>query len=106
MDTLRSWFRPGRAFGALFLLVTLVAGEAADTRHHLAEQGCEAETHAPGERDDHCTCTGLHAISLGDDAPVALAPIEHAREYSPVAATAAPRGRRGASAAPRAPPRD
>ncbi len=106
MHLLRKLFVTGRALGALVLLVTLVSGEAADTRHHLSEHGCGSETHAPGERDDNCTCAGLHAISLGDDAPEAFAPVEHPREYSPVAAAVAPRGIRGASAAPRAPPRD
>ena len=94
----------GQALAALLLLATLVAGEAADARHHLSETGCPTESSGPA-RDDHCTCAGLHAAPLAGHAPVALAAIVLEREHPPCAQQAAPLRERDAEASPRAPPR-
>ena len=101
----RRLIRDPRALGALLLLALFTAGEVADARHHLADHGCVSDSHAPGERDDHCTCAGLHALPLGAHALTDPAPVEQARAFRPVAAVAAPLGHRGAEASPRAPPR-
>ena len=105
MHLLRRLFRTGRALGALCLLATLLAGEAADARHHVLEQGCGNEAHSPGERDDHCTCAGLHAVPLEDDAPSLLAPVAQARRFAAPDAESILHVHRGADSAPRAPPR-
>ncbi len=105
LQILRRLFRDPRAVGALCLLVTLVAGEAADARHHLADQGCVSDGHVPGQRDDNCTCAGLHVLPLGDQAPASPAPVVREREFAPVVAAAARVAHRGAASAPRAPPR-
>lgn len=102
---LRRLFRDPRAMGALLLLAVFAAGEIADAQHHLEDVGCVADTHEPGQRDDHCTCAGLHALPLGDHALADPTPVVQERAYAPVAATLAPRAHRGAEAAPRAPPR-
>lgn len=101
MHLLRKLFRPGRALAALLLLASLLAGQAADARHHLSDQGCPADT---GRHDSHCTCAGLHAVSLGSEAPAQLAPVEMARELARVASALTPIACAVISAAPRAPP--
>lgn len=102
MRFLRRVFAPRRALAALLLLSALVAGEVADARHHLSEHGCASDT---GGRDDNCTCANLHASSVVDPVPVAIAPLELEREFTPLAATLAPRVRAASHASPRAPPR-
>lgn len=89
--------------GALMLLATLVTGEVADARHHLAREGCSTEHH--GGRADHCTCAALHAITLGVELVASPAPSVQEGTFAPVAIATALRERRGAQAAPRAPPR-
>jgi hypothetical protein len=102
---LRRLIRDPRALGALLLLSLFAAGEVADARHHLADHGCATDTHAPGQRDDHCTCAGLHALPLGAHAFTDPAPAAQEREFTPATAVTAPRAQRGAEASPRAPPR-
>ncbi len=76
------WFvRPGRALAALILLATLIAGEAADARHHLLDASCAGEASGAPAREGHCTCANLHAVSLAAAAPVALAPVVLDREF-------------------------
>lgn len=105
MHLLQRFLRTPRALAALLLLVTLVAGEAADARHHLAPEGCGTEEHSGGREND-CTCAALHAVPLGIELAADLAPpVEHG-EFAPVATATAQREHRGAEAAPRAPPRD
>jgi len=106
MHLLHLPFRTGRAAAALCLLATLLAGEAADSWHHLAEQGCGSGAHAPGERDQDCTCAALHAVPLGDDAPALMTPVVLARRFAVADVEATPHVHRSAEAAPRAPPRD
>jgi len=106
MHLLRRLLRTPRALGALCLLATLLAGEAADAGHHLLEQGCGSEAHSPGERDENCTCAALHAVPLGDDAPALMTPVVLARRFAAADAEAAQHVHRSAEAAPRAPPRD
>ena len=103
MRFLRWLLRTPRALGALLLLATLVTGEVADARHHLAPEGCSSEHH--GGRADHCTCAALHAITLGVDLAASPAPAVEESMFAPVAGAIAFRERRGAQAAPRAPPR-
>lgn len=102
MHLLRTLFRPRRGLAALLLLASLLAGEVADARHHLADQGCAADTRG---RDDNCTCASLHAVSLAHDVPVQAAPIELEREFALTALALPPVARAVISAAPRAPPR-
>lgn len=102
---LRRLIRDPRALGALLLLSLFAAGEVADARHHLADHGCATDTHVPEERDDHCTCAGLHALPLGAHPLADPAPVAQAREFTPAAAATAPLALRGAEASPRAPPR-
>ena len=97
------WFRSGRALAAVLLLSARIAGEVADARHHLSEHGCASDS---GGRDDNCTCANLHAVSFADPVPVASAPLEHAGDFTPLAAVRAPRTRAATHASPRAPPRD
>ena len=104
MNLFRWLSRSGHAVAGLWLLATLVVGEVADTRHHLSEHGCAADTHTPG-RDDNCTCAGLHAAPLAGHAPVALAPVAVERELAVADATSHPSRHGVPSAAPRAPPR-
>jgi len=96
--------RHGRVLAALLLLATFVAGEVADAQHHLSELGCASDA-GPGQRDDNCTCAGLHAAPLIGHAPVALAPAQ--TSDAAIVAPVAPVPRRGVvvAAAPRAPPR-
>ena len=101
MHLLSRLFRPGRSLAALLLLGSLLAGQAADARHHLSDRGCPADT---GGLDRHCTCASLHAVSLASEAPAALAPVELEREAARVAIAMAPLARAVISAAPRAPP--
>lgn len=101
MRLLRRLFRPGRSLAALLLLTSLLVGSAADARHHLSDQGCPADT---GGRDDHCTCSSMHAVSLGSEAPAQLAPVELEREVAPAATALALIGRAVIGASPRAPP--
>ena len=104
MTLLRWLSRSGRAVAGLLLLATLVAGETADTRHHLAEHGCATDAHS-AERDDNCTCAGLHAAPMAGHAPVLLAQVTTER-HATVASVSARPSRHGVSnAAPRAPPR-
>ena len=93
-----------RAFGALILLATLVGGEVADARHHVTEEACAAESHAPGNREENCTCAALHAVPIGVVLAAIQAPIGEEREFAPDATAAAHREHRGTEAAPRAPP--
>jgi hypothetical protein len=102
MHLIRRLFRPSRALAAILLLASLVAGEVADARHHLSEQGCAADS---GGRDDNCTCASLHAASLAGDLPVQAAPIELEREFTAAALALAPTAHAVICAAPRAPPR-
>jgi hypothetical protein len=104
MDLFRWLFRSGRAVAGLLLLATLVVGEVADARHHLAEHGCATDTHSPG-RDDNCTCAGLHAAPLAGHAPVALTPVAIERELVVASATQHVSRHGVSNAAPRAPPR-
>lgn len=101
MRLIRTLFRPGRAFAALLLLASLVAGEAADARHHLSDQGCAAEH---GGRASNCACATLHAVPVASEAPVCGTPVELEREFAPIAVAPAPRARAVVGAAPRAPP--
>lgn len=101
----RRLIRDPRALGALLMLALFAAGEIADARHHLADHGCATDTHAPGQRDDHCTCAGLHAFPFGTHGLADPTPVEQDSEFAPAAASAAPRAHRGAEASPRAPPR-
>jgi hypothetical protein len=101
----RRMFRDPRALGALLLLAVFAAGEIADARHHLADHGCVADSHAPGQRDDNCTCASLHALPLGEQALADPTPLVQEREYAPAATAVAPRTARRAQASPRAPPR-
>ena len=103
MNPLRWLFRSGRAVAAVLLLGSFMLGEAADTRHHLSEQGCASDSHGP-TRDDNCTCAGLHAAPLAGHAPVALAPVEIERPRVVVSATGRAARRGVTRAAPRAPP--
>lgn len=102
---LLQWFaRSGRALAALLLLATLVAGEVADAHHHLEDTGCAAESSGGPERDDHCTCANLHAVSLAAPAPVAVAPVALEREFEASAPAQAPTAQARCAAPPRAPP--
>lgn len=101
----RRLIRDPRTLGALLLLALFTAGEVADARHHLADHGCATDTHAPGQRDDHCTCAGLHAFPLGTHALTDPTPVAQERQFTPAAAATAPLALRGAEASPRAPPR-
>lgn len=102
---LLQWFaRSGRALAALLLLATLVAGEVADAHHHLEDTGCAAESSGGPERDDHCTCANLHAVSLAAAAPVACAPVALERAYQAHTPAQAPASRVHCAAPPRAPP--
>ncbi len=103
MSPIRWLFRSSRAAAGLLLLASFVVGELADTRHHLSEQGCAADSHGP-TRDDNCTCAGLHAAPLAGHAPVALAPVEIERPRIVVSATGRAARRGVTRAAPRAPP--
>ena len=99
------WFaRSGRALAALLLLATLVAGEVADAQHHLEDTGCAGESSGGPERDDHCTCANLHAVSLAAPAPVAHAPVALERDDLTAAPAQAPVAPLRRSAPPRAPP--
>ena len=104
MHFFRWLLRTPRALGALLLLATLVTGEVADARHHLAREGCAAEEH--GGRKSDCTCAALHAVALGVELAADLAPAITDEAFAPVANAIAHREHRGAEAAPRAPPRD
>ena len=102
MQLVRRLFRPGRTLAATLLLASLVAGQMADARHHLSDQGCAADT---GGRADNCTCASLHAVSLVGEPSGQAPPIELEREFGPAALTLPPLARAVISAAPRAPPR-
>jgi len=104
MRSFRVLLRPGRLVAALLLLAAFAAGSAADLRHHLDAQGCAADA-APGGRDEHCTCAGLHAAPLAGHAPVLLTAVTVERGHTPLAAHEAPHRHGEAHAAPRAPPR-
>lgn len=102
---LLQWFaRTGRALAALLLLATLVAGEVADARHHLSDTDCSSESSGGPERDDHCTCANLHAVSLTAPAPVTQAPLPLEREYTPLAPAKAASAFAASASSPRAPP--
>lgn len=102
---LLQWFaRSGRALAALLLLATLVAGEVADAHHHLEDTGCAAESSGGPERDDHCTCANLHAVSLAAPATVAQEPLALEREYLALEPAQAPLTGARCAAPPRAPP--
>lgn len=96
--------RSGRSLAALILLATLVVGEVADARHHLADAGCASESAGGPERDDHCTCANLHAVSLAAAAPIAAAPLALSREFTPATPTQAPVAHAACATPPRAPP--
>lgn len=96
--------RSGRSLAALLLLATLVVGEVADACHHLGDAGCASESTGGPERDDHCTCANLHAVSLAAVAPIAAAPIALPREFTPATPAQAPVARTACAAPPRAPP--
>lgn len=106
---MRPWsllIRSGRALAALVLLVTLVTGEWADARHHLAETGC-SEHHGttPSPVRDDCTCTGLHVTTVSEAGPTIAAPVVESRDrVETVVVSATTRVVRRPSA-PRAPPR-
>ena len=102
MRLLRRLFGNGRALSALLLLTALVAGEAADARHHLSDRGCAADH---GGRDGNCACASLHAAPIAAEPLPQPAPLEHEREFAPVAQAIAPVASAVLGAAPRAPPR-
>ena len=104
MRLFRWLLRTPRALGALILLATLVTGEVADARHHLAREGCATEEH--GGRKSDCTCAALHAVAIGIELAADLAPAITDEAFAPVADATAHREHRGAESAPRAPPRD
>ena len=105
---MRPWsllIRSGRALAALVLLVTLVTGEWADARHHMADSGCgEHHGTTPSPVRDDCTCTGLHVTTVSEAAPAVAAPDVASRDrVEPVVERATTRVV-GRSSAPRAPP--
>jgi len=102
MRLLRRLFCNTRALAALLLLTALVAGEAADARHHLSERGCPGDA---GGRDGSCACASLHAAPIAAEPLAQPAPQEHEREFTLVAQALAPVARVVRGAAPRAPPR-
>jgi hypothetical protein len=104
MRFLRVPFRHGRSLAGLALLAALVAGDVVDTRHHLTDHGCAADTHENG-RDERCACAALHAAPLAGDAPVAFTPVATGQAPAPAFALASARRHGVADAAPRAPPR-
>ena len=75
MRLLHGFLRHGRALAALILLATLVVGEVADARHHLAESGCASEHTEGPRRDDCCACTSLHVAPLATPGLVLVAPL-------------------------------
>ena len=75
MRPILGFLRSSRAFAALLLLATLVVGEVADARHHLAETGCATEHTQGPQRDDCCACTSLHVAPLASPGPVLAAPV-------------------------------
>jgi hypothetical protein len=102
---LLQWFAcSGRALAALVLLATLVAGEVADAHHHLEDTACTAESSGGPERDDHCTCANLHAVSLAEPASLAHAPVALEREFTAFAPVRVPADQVRSTAPPRAPP--
>jgi hypothetical protein len=105
MRLLRRLIRDPRALGALLLLALFAAGEMADARHHLTDHGCVTDTQAPGQRDEHCTCAGLHALPLGAHVLADPRPVEQERTFAPAAIAVVKIAHRGAGASPRAPPR-
>jgi hypothetical protein len=102
MRLLHAWFRTGRAFLATLLLTAFAVGAAADTWHHLSEQGCSADR---GGREDHCVCTGLHAAPFASEPVTQVTPIECERTFVAVAQALAPVAQVSRAAVPRAPPR-
>ncbi len=104
MSILRRLLHTPRALGALLLLATLVTGEVADARHHLAREGCATEEH--GARKSDCACAALHAVALGIDLAADLSPVVSTESVAPIADAITRHEHRGAEAAPRAPPRD
>lgn len=103
MRLLRTLIRSGRSLAAVLLLAAFAGGAAADTWHHLSEQGCVADR---GGREDHCVCTGLHAAPFASEPVTQATPVECERTFAAVAQVLAPVTCAAHAAAPRAPPRD